>query len=219
MYSLWNWILDSFFPETCIGCKNPSSRICESCLSLLTQNPRETHPDIYAGFDYRNTLIKQAIWHLKYHKQSSLGILLGSLLYEAYIEEIATLHEFHKGSMITLVPVPLFKHKQRIRGYNQAEKIAQGFRDACIKSGIPCQIDTHLIIKTKDTTPQARISDRKKRLKNVRGVFSCTQTHGCANKIIIVIDDVTTTGGTLTEIMNLCLKNGALHAQGFAVAH
>ncbi|MEK7106073.1 MAG: phosphoribosyltransferase family protein, partial [Patescibacteria group bacterium] len=64
-----------------------------------------------------------------------------------------------------------------------------------------------------------RITNRNERLKNVKGVFEIKNPEVVKGRTIIIIDDVTTTGGTIKEILKLLKNSGAKKAVGFTVAH
>ena len=81
------------------------------------------------------------------------------------------------------------------------------------------ELKNHIVFKKIDTLPQAKITNRKRRLENVRGVFDIKNPENIKGKTIIIIDDVTTTGGTILEIMKILKKSGAKKVIGFAVAH
>jgi ComF family protein len=121
------------------------------------------------------------------------------------------------GRPIVVIPVPLSAERRKIRGYNQAEHIARSFCDMG-EHGI-FELKSALVIKRKNTVPQAKIANRTKRLQNIRGAFTLTDPKFIKGRNIIIVDDVTTTGGTLTEIMDLMKKAGAKKVLGFAIAH
>jgi predicted amidophosphoribosyltransferase len=76
-----------------------------------------------------------------------------------------------------------------------------------------------LVIKNINTKPQARIENRKERLKNLEGAFSVVDEQYIKARTIIVIDDVTTTGGTMNEISKILKSAGAKKVVGIAIAH
>lgn len=212
-----NYIIDIILPVLCIGCKKRGEIICSDCIETIRQAERETESNILACFDYRDEIIKKIIWNLKYYHHFSLGQKLGKLLYENMMEEIAELEVYTQGSPILVIPVPISKSKNKMRGYNQAEKIARGFCNSSNKKIF--ELENNVVVKIKNTLPQAKITNRNTRLKNVRGVFSITENKSVKGRTIIVIDDVTTTGGTITEIMRILKKGGARKVVGMAVAH
>jgi ComF family protein len=215
--SLTNSFLNVFFPETCLGCGYRGSPLCTLCARALPHAQREVNNDIKACFEYRDELVRKIIWNLKYRARSSIGDTLGALIYTELLEDIAEMEMFSRGSPILLIPIPLSHKRMKMRGYNQAEKIARGVRRA--QSGNTLIVKTDLVDKQKDTSPQARISDRRKRLKNIAGAFTLRNADTLVGATVIVIDDVTTTGATLHEVITLIRKAGATHVIGVAFAH
>jgi len=210
-------ILDFLFPEKCLSCKKKGLILCHTCILDLRHTDRETQSNITALYDYRDPIVKKVIWNLKYYNRSHLGKILGELLQESFMEDFSDIRSFTSGATIYVVPIPISAHRKRERGYNQAEKIAKGF----------CTVDTdgifelknNIISKKKDTIAQAKIKNRNQRIQNIRGAFLINENVDIAGRTIIVIDDVTTTGGTLKEAMNVLKKGGARKVYGFAVAH
>lgn len=211
------WLLDALFPLTCLSCKKKGSSICTQCASRLRRAERETSRNIIAAYDYRDPVIKKAIWSLKYHTRRHIGDTLGQLLYESTLEDLADMRSLSHGQPLVIIPIPLSSARKKVRGYNQAEIIARSFCE-CAEQGA-CILDTRSIIKKKDTQPQAKITNRTTRLKNIHGAFSIVAPEKLIHKTVIVIDDVTTTGGTITEVLKLLKEIGVKKAVGFAVAH
>ena len=212
-----NLLLEMIFPTKCLGCAKNNEILCDKCLAQIRIAERETDNDILAAYDYRDPLIKKAIWELKYHHKHYLGEKLGQLLYDALIEDIGDMRVTTPGRAILLIPTPISKKKIKLRGYNQSLSITKGFRDSA-PVGV-FEIKDKIIYKTLDNIPQAKITNRKRRLENVKGVFDIKNPEAVKGRTIIVIDDVTTTGGTINEIMKVLKKSGAKKVVGFAVAH
>jgi len=217
MQKVINLILDLLFPQTCMGCNKKGSILCDSCVYSIRRAERETNKDIVAIYDYRDPIIKRAIWNLKYYKQKYIGKILGQILYEAFIEDIADIKVLSGGLPIIVIPVPLSKTKKKTRGYNQAEIIANSFVN-CAKN-TDLELNTDTINKNIDTTPQARITNRNKRLRNVHGAFKILRPDLVIGRTFIIIDDVTTTGGTITEIIKILKLSKAKKVIGLAIAH
>ena len=93
-----------------------------------------------------------------------------------------------------VVPVPLHRRRMRERGYNQAEVIA---REIAVYGGIEERAD--LLVRRKYTQTQTRLSPEDKRT-NVRGAFEVEEkvAEKCAPSHVLVVDDVFTTGATVT---------------------
>ena len=102
--------------------------------------------------------------------------------------ELLSSHFFQGIDVI--IPIPLHKKKQQIRGYNQSEWIARGVSAV---TGIP--IDTESILRKKNTETQTRKSVFERR-DNVEGIFELQHPETLAGKHILIVDDVLTTGST-----------------------
>ncbi|MCX6754240.1 MAG: phosphoribosyltransferase family protein [Candidatus Nomurabacteria bacterium] len=212
-----DFILDTIFPTKCIGCNIKNQILCNDCIRKISLNEREIEGGISAVFNYQDPIIKKAIWELKYHHKRYIGEKLGQLLYEYLIEDISDIKMSVPGRSIYVVPTPISIGKTKTRGYNQALVLSKSFCDSCENKVF--EIQNKIVIKKLDTIPQAKITNRKKRLENVRGVFEIKNKEIVKGRTIIVIDDVTTTGGTMLEIMKVLKKAGAKKVYGFAVAH
>lgn len=211
------YIIEILFPTYCLGCKSKNEILCPDCISNISRTEKEIGKDIFAIFNYHDPIIKKIIWNLKYYKYSYLGKKLGEILYDELLENISEIRSYSMGSPIIVIPVPISKHKRKIRGYNQAEKIARGFCNS--NKDRVFDLKENIIFKKLKTIPQARITNRERRLKNIKGSFEIKNNNIIIGKTIILIDDVTTTGGTMNEIMKLLKKSGAKKVIGFAIAH
>ena len=209
--------LEILFPSRCIGCSKRGIILCDNCEYKFKLAERETENNIIALYDYRDEIVKRSIWQLKYHHNPYLGKRLGEFLYRELIEEIESLYSLSTGSPILVIPVPITHKKKSFRGYNQSEIIAKSFCNRPNKNIF--KFSNKIIFKKNNTTPQARLTNRKKRLENIKGAFEIKNKDSVKGKTIIVIDDVTTTGGTMLEMIKVLKKGGAKKVVGFAVAH
>ncbi len=223
--NMFQCILSVVFPDKCIFCNKKGELLCEFCI-LKTRHPERDLPkDTYAACDYRDPQIKKALLSLKYYKKRRLAIILGGILYDRLMEEIAELRIYTRGAPIILLPIPLSKKRLKERGYNQAKEIAEGLKivsEKNINMSIKLfEIKDDLVEKWKDTKPQAKITNRNERIKNVKNCFKINSKKNSILKgrTVIVIDDITTTGSTLYEVMEIIKENGAKKVVGFAVAH
>ncbi len=210
-------LLDILLPERCIGCQTEGDILCDKCISKIPKAERETERKIYACFDYRDKVTKSAIWNLKYYNRKGLGEKLGRLLYESMLEEISEMKMYLGNSPIYVVPVPLSRKRLKERGYNQAEVVARHFCKS--DKGGNVELRTDIVFRKEDNEHQARITNRAERLKNIEGAFEIRNRKLVQGNTFIIIDDVTTTGGTIGEIIKILEKNGAVSAVGYAVAH
>jgi len=92
-----------------------------------------------------------------------------------------------------VVPVPLHLRKRLHRGYNQAEYIARGIAESL---GVP--VDVHSVRRHRHNPSQA-LKEHRQRWENVRGIFSVRRPGRLCGKHILLVDDVLTTGATVTS--------------------
>lgn len=216
MRKILHILLEAIFPEKCLGCKKNGVILCDLCLANIRSAERETARNIIACFDYRDPIIKKALWDLKYKNKRHIAEILGRELYSRNIEELADM-KILSGIPILVIPVPLSKMRKKERGYNQAELIARHFI-ACAPAET-FELASDAVVKIKNTPPQARIANRNKRLANIKGAFNLKENSQIRGRTIIIVDDITTTGGTINEIMKILKSAGARKITGFAVAH
>jgi len=202
---------------------------------------------IKAIFNYRTALCRQAIWEIKYRANKKLIRDFSLLLYEYILEELNDLETFSNFKNIILIPIPCSKNREREKGFNQCVLIA----DELIKidkerNSNNFTVLENFLIKKNDTIHQARVSNRKMRLKNVIDTFSInmgalpgpdvqnsflrlTRTNHCKSFLniwptdysFLIIDDVITTGATMREAFRALGSAGIppRKIRGFALAH
>ncbi|MBW6463741.1 MAG: ComF family protein [Firmicutes bacterium] len=131
---------------------------------------------------------------LKYRKKRSLARPLGAWLGR----EIDAQTNFNPT---ILTPIPLHKERKKERGFNQSELLA---RSAAKVLGIPCD---NLLERTRNTPSQTLVSRRERR-DNISGAFRCRKKIG-KNDIVLLVDDIYSTGSTMKEAASVLKKQGA----------
>lgn len=216
MHSFFTRILDILFPEECVGCKKIGTLICTQCLSHIPLSQNTEYSFINAIFSYKNPLIRELVWRLKYRNAKRIAHSFGERLYEGILGEIAERLSTSRAETFLLVPIPLHKKRERERGYNQSELLCRAILHHDV--GKIFHIETTALIRTHNTKPQAQREERNARFENLRGAFTADRTI-VKGKNIILIDDVTTTGATFLEAQKILLKAGARTVTAWAVAH
>ena len=146
--------------------------------------------------------VREAIHSLKYRNLRAVAPILGQLL-ARYMESVTV-----PGAV--LVPVPLHKRRLRDRGYNQSELLA---KEVGKRMCLP--VMDALIIRTRNTPPQVSLS-LEERMRNVEGSFACVGN--AQGQRFIVVDDVVTTGSTVSACAAVLKAGGAESAWGLALA-
>ena len=101
-----------------------------------------------------------------------------------------------------IVPIPLHKSRRRIRGYNQAELLAGALGK---RVGIP--VYPRMLIRVRNTKPQKTLNPEE-RQNNLKRAFNMGQ-NDVKLKVIIIIDDIYTTGTTIDEAARVLKEAGA----------
>lgn len=205
------------FPVNCLSCGKRGSQFCFDCLVSSPIAERESVEWIFPIFDYRHPPIKKALHLLKYKNGKNLAKIFASVLYGKISEEIADYKLMENFSNIILIPIPLSRKRYRERGYNQAELFCKEL--VKLDDYTNFKLEENILIKPKETEHQARIKNRNERMKNIIGSFSVQNEYLIKNKNIILIDDILTTGATLTEAKKVLKKAGARKVIAFTVAH
>lgn len=206
--------LSLFFPRYCIVCGRTLAKgeecLCTMCNINLPRTDYHLRKDnpvekMFWGkipleratsfFFYRKgSDFRQILHQLKYGGQKGIGAIMGRYMAAELLES-----GFFEGVDVIL-PVPLHKKKQQIRGYNQSEWIARGIAAV---TGI--SIDTESVVRRKNTETQTRKSFLE-RWENVEGIFELNHAESLSGKHILIVDDVLTTGATTVECAS-CLTD------------
>ena len=216
--------LDLLFPPECAVCGREGSFLCADCeprLQRLVQPycAKCAEPDaepvcswcrakapayerIRAPYRYTGP-VRDMVHDLKYANIRALAPTLGGLLAD-YLES-------QRFSADVLAPVPLHPRRERSRGYNQSHLLA---REVSRRIQIPMADDR--LLRSMDTPPQVAMSGREERRQNIDGAFECT---GEATGLgVLLIDDVVTTGSTMSACASALKDAGAKSVYGLALA-
>ena len=209
--SLWSRLLDLISPRQCAVCGNRLSltehAICTVCYLHLPRTTYQFTPydnpmtQLFWGlasvsraaalFYYEShSEAAQLIYDLKYGNRPDIGEDMGRMM----AEEMQTA-DFFAGEGI-LVPVPLSSKRLRQRGYNQSEMICRGIRE---KTGWAIAAKA---LRRKHFKQSQTSLMRHQRQENVADMFELYQVEGLEGKHILLVDDVCTTGATLTACAN-----------------
>lgn len=133
----------------------------------------------------KESLMQHLMHQLKYRGNKELGLYLGRLMGHA----LAATNRF--SQIDALVPLPLFPSKEKKRGYNQAEILCNGIAEVLKKPVLK-----NAIIRTHHTESQTK-KNRIERWQNMEGRFDLIAPQAVAEKHLLLVDDVVTTGATL----------------------
>ena len=209
-------IFHLFFPERCPACGKALpegvSFLCPACqwemplTGYCTEHdnpvarkfwglvPIEEASSLF--FFSSHSPYRNLIHNFKYRGQwrvcEKMGIWFGKELRESGLYDTVDL----------IVPVPLHPRRLLLRGYNQSEYIARG-----IAASLGKHLEPHCLIRKRYNRSQTKTHSRKDRWENVSGIFSVRHPERLEGKHILLVDDVLTTGSTLTACAETLLKH------------
>jgi len=202
--SIGQAIFDLFFPRRCLNCESVISfenPLCISCASNLPfthwqLNRNNQAYDKLKDFCrvesahslllFQHDNVTQKLLHnLKYLNHPEIGVLLAEKL----------LQEFDLKTFDGIIPVPIHPKKLKKRGYNQVVPYAQTIAE---KSGIPFLEDFMIRV---ENNPSQTSKNRNNRLTNIKTAFGLSNQNLQGH--FILVDDVLTTGATLSTCVNL----------------
>ncbi len=178
-------------PPACPGCGAENDGIFEVCGKCLKEEKRNWKKAIaiMRMEDYGRELLHR----FKYMNDISLARPFG-MIAASLLEESGLRPDF-------IVPVPLHWTRTFTRGYNQSQLVS---RIISAETGIPMK---RILRRVKRTPKQANLSGTERR-KNLKGAFSATDGEICRNSVILLVDDVLTTGSTLSSASSALLECG-----------
>lgn len=229
LHDVTTFILDTLFPIHCLSCDQEGRWLCDTCASVIALKPHQECPacrkknngsvciacrthtaldGLLVATNYEEPLIQKLVHTLKYQSIPDIAVPLAGIMntcinhYQAGI-----IHDQYAA----LVPIPLHKRRQRMRGFNQSELIAQNI--ARIER-LPV---INLLLRNRHTDSQMTLA-REDRLKNVVDAFGMNPDFKNIPKNVILIDDVATTLATLHECASVLKSHGVSTVWGIVAA-
>lgn len=201
--------------------KRPSSPMCNICGKSLNSGIRDRkcgdcisrRPDYDAvrSVFYYEGPTRKIVHAMKYRGITRLAEFMGS---EIYME----IEKFFVSCEALIVPVPLHPKKIRKRGYNQAALISESIRAAWKDSGKKTVFyDPSVLFRRLDTRSQAGLH-KYERVENVKNAFALKSEEIVSGRDIILVDDVFTTGATVSSCAKILKKAGASGVYVFTFA-
>lgn len=207
--------------EDCWSAVNPwKGMICACCGIPLVSEALADAADLRCGLCRRNTYdfdlarsyglysrpLRDLILQLKFHRRERWGQRLGGLLVSTWRSIAPYLDE----DSPLLIPVPLHHSREGERGFNQAETLARGLRRQLKNAGASNypRLETRCFKRARATPSQSGLRHQA-RMENVRGAFAVSDPRRVRGRCVILIDDVMTTGATVSACARALKRAGA----------
>lgn len=217
-----NFLLTFIYPKACMSCNtllnyNTKIELCDNCAKdfnpyrgnrcITCDRPIDNTGECsicksekiyfekgYCVYPYAGA-VRNTILNFKFKNMALYYTYLGSKMTEYYFEYIMESYDY-------ITAVPIHKKKLKIRGYNQAELLAEYISE---QINIPyCTV----LKRTVNTKPQNALN-KKERVVNIKNAFSLIDNINIKNKSILIVDDIFTTGTTINECCKVLKKAGA----------
>ena len=216
--------LNLLFPLSCVVCGRDGSYLCPGCEPELPRleepycqrcaDPDEervcdwcrAQPPAFDGVRAPYLMegaVRDMVHSFKYQNLRAAAPELGQLL-SAYLDSSPIRAE-------VVVPVPLHPRRERERGYNQAELLA---RELSKRTRLP--MGSHSLRRLRNTPPQVSVRSPDERKRAVQGAFECISDIG--GQRVLLIDDVVTSGSTMSACATALKAGGARSVWGLALA-
>jgi ComF family protein len=150
--------------------------------------------------------LREYLSELKYRYRPELGEALGKLM----VEWVKLDPEFQKADLI--IPIPIHRLKLELRGYNQAELLANP-----LQKYLGIKLKNDIIIRDKLTESQNSLS-KENRFLNIANAFRVVNAKELTGTSVLLIDDILTTGATASEAARVLLRAGARTVKVLALA-
>lgn len=217
--SFFSRLLDLISPRQCLVCGRRLSVseqvICSVCNLHLPRTGFQLTPldnimarmfwgripveRVAACFYYEaGSEVADILYGLKYHGEAETGVVMGRMMAREFLPT-----GFFDGIDV-IVPVPLARKRERERGYNQSYMLAKGISEA---TGLP--VAKRAVSRLRFEKSQTTMG-RWDRLDNVENVFRLDDANAISGRHVLIVDDVVTTGATITACAGELLKAGGV---------
>jgi len=184
-------------PPFCAKCSEPFDGAITTSFACANCAHRTLHFEAAVSAYRARGIVRHVILNFKYGRQIHLRHLVVRWLVAALDDERIRERRFD-----AIVPVPLHPARQRERGFNQAGVLAEW-------------LSTHMAVPLRPVLQRIRYTttqtafDRSERMQNLRGSFRLRKNADVRRLRVLLIDDVLTTGSTLSECARTLKKAGA----------
>lgn len=211
MSSLFDRLLDLLYPPKCAFCGKlvrDGRMICPDCEgSLPAPEPELQRQDISHLAVCVSPLYYTGVVRRSLHRYKFGG---AAAYYRVYAGLMADCLSTQRLEADLVTWVPLSRKRLRRRGYDQARLLAE---EVARLTGLPCE---QTLEKTRNNPAQSGTSGAEERQKNVQGVYRTVTSF--AGEHILLVDDIVTTGATLSEAAGMLLAAGAESVSGLTLA-
>lgn len=208
-------LLDLLFPPKCPYCQHvlaePRAFVCSQCqnkLPWLVGKMGERRVDFTDGcfspLAYRGA-VPEAVHRYKFRPVRACCVPFGGVMAQSLQDHLP-----EKADLITWCP--LSKKRLHERGFDQAELLA---REVGRRLSLPV---VGTLKKVRHTDPQSQLEEESARRANARGAYAVLPQVDVKGRVVVLVDDVVTSGATMSECAGLLRMAGAAAVYGLTLA-
>lgn len=218
------FLLDTLFPIACLSCGKEdvwlcddcaakinllSFQVCPACEKIITDSGKpcadcksgSALDALLVATKYKKNDLDRIVHLYKYRFIEDLGVALGKIIVKNILASDLPLPDI-------IIPVPLHPRRLRWRGFNQSKILAEHI-SRNLAPGLEIPVAENILKRKKYTPPQMKIKKYSERKKNLKDAFSIEDAAPIKNNTILLIDDIATTGTTLSECAEALKRAGA----------
>ena len=207
------FLLELFYPSRCAFCRKSvgsGEGICADCGKKLPYTGENNEKQYFANLEvcisplFYEGAVREALLRYKFSGAAAYSRVFGNFMAKCIDET--------QISCDIITWVPLSRKRLRKRGYDQAQLLAQSVSE---KLDLPCQ---RALKKIRNNPAQSGMGGYEQRHRNAAGVYEAVNDELFRGKRVLLIDDIVTTGATLSEAASVLKKAGAAEVIALTVA-
>ncbi|TAK05335.1 ComF family protein [Patescibacteria group bacterium] len=201
------WLLDALFPDACAGCGAERTIVCDACwaaMPFMSEPQRLAELDVWSVTRFQAPVVRGVVHALKYGRRPEAAARIAEALARHPAADLL------RATPWRIVPVPMHAARERRRGANQARTLAWLLAEA------GCGTVDDVLLRVRRTGTQTAL-DRAQRERNVKDAFR-SRTFADPQAAYLLVDDVVTTGATLTSAARALTDAGATRVAAWTFA-
>jgi len=207
--NILNWFINIFFPQQCLQCKSiQKNRVCDTCFTQIFENAsykKVLHNiDFYYYFLYEGT-IKHIVHEIKFKKSMSLAAQ-----FSKHLSTLSLPTKIDRNWIF--IPIPSHSNRIKERGFNHITVLFQEFLTHHSLKTMP-------VLRRKKHTQALFGLTHHQRQEELANAFEVLFPEQICNQNIVLIDDIITSGTTISHARDLLLQHGAAQVKALCIAY
>lgn len=212
------WVLDGLFPPTCVVCEDSSAWLCDACREgiqyrsgpLSSESCPKGLDACYVMGEYADPILRRLLTQYKYHSVFALDQVIRACI-ATYRDRSSVVWPWDHDARLTVTSTPTDALRVRTRGFDHASRLAGLVRAELA----PRAVHASVLGRKRKAKAHATLPNDALRVQNVQDLFYVTKP---VDGAVLLVDDVCTSGATMSEAARCLRAVGAGPVYGFALA-